>query len=140
MFSEDYENGLLYTSECHEKIEMMKQEFNKICADCLPLFINLETYEKQSLYMCEYEQMLQADTSLLHPENGFYTFPADIIRKKEKEHTAPKRLAQLLIKRTEIFRERLRKSKALEIISLTEGHSKSSPCHFNILYTILHKF
>ncbi|KUO64314.1 MAG: hypothetical protein APF84_09765 [Gracilibacter sp. BRH_c7a] len=118
VFSEDYENGILYTSECQETIELMNAEFTKICDDCLPLFINLETYEKQSLYMYEYERMVQAATSLLHPENGFYTFPADIINKKVKEHALAKEHAQLLIKRTEIFCERLKKSKALEIISL----------------------
>ncbi|SET82665.1 Helix-turn-helix [Natronincola peptidivorans] len=118
VFSEDFENGILYTAESSEIIKIMNEEFTKICNDCLPLFINLETYERQSLYMYEYEHMVQASTSLLHPENGFYTFPADIIRKKEKEHTAPKGVAQLLLKRIELFHQRLQKSKALEIVSL----------------------
>jgi len=117
-FSGDYENGLLYTSQCLGAIELLNQEFNKICGDCLPLFYNLETYEKQSLYMYEYEHMVQAATSLLHPENGFYTFPADLIMRKEIEHALPKEHVQILIKRIETFNERLKKSKALEIVSL----------------------
>ena len=117
-FSEDYENGLLYTSQCQGAIELMDQEFTKICDDSLPLFLNLENYEKQSLYMYEYEHMLQANTALLHPENGFYTCPPSIIKKKEKEKLIPKDHAQLLTKRIAIFRDRLKKSKALEIVSL----------------------
>lgn len=117
-FSEDYENGLLYTSQCQETIELMNEEFTKICDDCLPLFVNLKTYEKQSAYMYEYEQLLQSNTSLLHPENGFYTLPIDIIKKKEQEKAIPKEYTQILIKRMETFRERLKKSKALEIISI----------------------
>ncbi|GMQ62853.1 hypothetical protein [Vallitalea maricola] len=118
VFSEDYENGLLYTSKCQASIQLMNEEFNKILKDCLPLFINLETYEKQSLYMYEYEHILQADTTLVHPENGFYTFPIELIKEKEREQIIPKEIAQILIKRMETFRKRLKKSKALEIISL----------------------
>ena len=118
IFSEDYENGLLYTSKCNEAIQMMNDEFTKICDDCLPLFLNLETYENQSIFMYEYERMVQEDTSLLHSENGFYTFPAEIINKKQKEYNLPKEHAQLFIKRIELFKERLVKSKAQEIISL----------------------
>lgn len=117
-FSEDYESGLLYTSKCKESIGLMNEEFTKICDDCLPLFVNLETYEKQSLYMYEYEQMVQLNTSLLHPENGFYTFPIGLARKKEQEKVIPKEHAQILIKRIETFCERVEKSKALEIISI----------------------
>ena len=68
--------------------------------------------------MYEYEHMVQAATSLLHPENGFYTFPADLIMRKEIEHALPKEHVQILIKRIETFNERLKKSKALEIVSL----------------------
>ncbi len=118
VFSEDYENGLLYTSKCQEPIQLMNEEFNKIGNDCLPLFINLETYEKQSRYMYEYEHILKADTTLVHPENGFYTFPIDLIKKKEKEQPVLKEITQILIKRMENFSMRLKKSKALEIISL----------------------
>lgn len=118
VFSEDYENGLLYHSQCEKAIGLMNEEFTKICNDCLPLFYNLETYEKQSQYMYEYEHMVQANTAILHPENGFYTFPADIIRKKEKEKIIHKEHAQILIKRIELFRERLKKGNALEIIPL----------------------
>ncbi len=68
--------------------------------------------------MYEYEHMVQADTFLLHPENGFYTFPIDLIKRKERELVLPKEHTQILIKRMETFCERLKKSKALEIISL----------------------
>lgn len=118
IFSEDFENGILYNSQCQETIELLNEEFIKICADSLPLFFNLKTNENQSLYMSEYEQMVQAETSLLHPENGFYTFPIDIVKKKGKEQNIPKEYTELLIRRMKIFRERLKKSKALEIISL----------------------
>jgi len=118
IFSEDYESGLLYTSRCEEAIQMMNNEFTKICDDCLPLFLNLETYENQSLFMYEYEQMVQEDTLLLHPENGFYTMPSDIINRKQKEYNLPIEHAQLFIKRIETFRERLAKCKSQEIISL----------------------
>jgi len=117
-FSEDYENGLLYTSQCQETIELMNEEFSKICDDCLPLFFNLQTYEKQSLYMYEYEQMVQLSSSLLHPESGFYTIPLALARKKAQEKVVPKEHAQILIKRIETFCERVEKSKALEIISI----------------------
>jgi transcriptional regulator with XRE-family HTH domain len=118
IFSEDFENGILYNSQCQETILLLNEEFTKICADSLPLFFNLKTNENQSLYMFEYEQMVQAETSLLHPENGFYTFPIDIVKKKAKEQNIPKEYTELLIRRMKIFRERLKKSKALEIISM----------------------
>lgn len=118
IFSEDYENGILYSSKCEEVIQMMNEEFTKICDDCLPLFLNLGTYENQSFFTYEYEKMVQEGTSLFHPENGFYTIPTEIINKKQKEQNLPKKHAQLLIKRIETFRERLGKGKALEIISL----------------------
>lgn len=119
IFSEDYENGLLYTNKCEDAIQMMNDEFTKICNDCLPLFINLETYENQSLLMYEYERMVQEGTYLLHPENGFYTIPIEIINEKQKEHNLPKEHAQVLIKRIDIFQERLMKSNVQEIISLS---------------------
>lgn len=118
VFAADYESGLLYTSPCTQAIELLNKEFSKICADCLPLLINLETYAKQSLYIYEFEHMVQADTSLLHPENGFYTVPVDLIRKKVVELNFPKEFAQILIQRIKIFRERLKTSKALEIVSM----------------------
>ena len=118
VFSEDCENGILYTSRCREIIALLNEEFNKVCADCLPLFFNLENYERQSLFMYEYEQMIKADTVLLSPENSFYTLPVDLIRKKASEQYLPKEEAQAIIKRVETFRERLKKNKALEIVSL----------------------
>jgi transcriptional regulator with XRE-family HTH domain len=118
VFSPDFESGILYTSKFEPVIELLNKEFRKILKDCLPLFVNLETYEKQSLYMFGYEQMIQVDTSLLHPENGIYTFPIDIIHKKVAEQRLPKEFGQLLSKRIELFKKRLEKSKALEIISL----------------------
>lgn len=118
VFSADYENGLLYTSKSQKTIEMMNEEFTKISDDCLPLFVNLQTYEQQSAYMYEYEQLTQTSTSLLHPEIGFYSMPFDILRKKEQEQFIPHNYAQILIKRMEAFRERLEKSRSLEIISI----------------------
>ncbi len=133
-FSEDYENGLLYTSKCYESIQLMNEEFNKIQNDCLPLFINLETYEKQSNYMLEYEHIVQVETSLVHPENGFYTFPIDLLR--QKEHAPIKEHAEILLKRIEIFRERLKKSKSLEVISLKGLKNFAATGHFLIYKNI----
>jgi transcriptional regulator with XRE-family HTH domain len=116
-FTQDYENGILYTSFASETIKLLNEEFDKICSDCLPLFFNLENYEKQSLYIYQYEYMVQADTILLKPENSWYAIPADLLKKKEIEQTLPKAHAQTYIKRIENFQERLTRNKALEIIS-----------------------
>ncbi len=117
-FSKDLENGIFYDSKCQNVIKLMNEEFEKICDDCLPLFYNLETYEKQSQYMYDFEHMVQAETAILHPESSIYTITSDIIRKKEKEKLIEKKHAQLLIERIELFQERMKKGKALEIISL----------------------
>ncbi len=115
-FSEDYENGLLYTAKCQESIQLMNEEFDKIQKDCLPLFINFETYEKQLNYMLNYERIVQLETCLVHPENGFYTFPIDFFEKINQ--ISEKKYSNILKERIEIFNYRLKKSKFLEIISL----------------------
>ena len=104
-FSEDYENGLLYTSKCQESIQLMNEEFDKIQKDCLPLFINFETYEKQLNYMLNYERIVQLETCLVHPENGFYTFPIDFFEKINQ--TSEKKYSNILKVRIEIFNNRL---------------------------------
>lgn len=114
--SSDFENGLYFNAR--HVVAMMTNEFDKIMKDSLPLFINLHNLFELSKYMYEFEKTTYTDTYLLHPENGFYTFPIEIIRKISKKFKLQNEIESIIINRLMTFRKRLETNKAIEIISL----------------------
>lgn len=116
--SSDYEKALYFSKETEKSIKMMLEEIDKIQKDSLPLFINLHNLPEMIVYMKEFEKDVNIDTFLIHPENGFYSFPIKIIKKMVKEANLTKEIAGDLAKRIHTFRERLKSNKAVEVTTL----------------------
>lgn len=114
--SSDFESALFFGNKANQVVVELIEEYNKVLKDSLQLFINFKNPIDQFEYLKRYEVPLEK--FLLHPEQGFYTFPIDVLKSKAAEYDNTEAMGNILKERLKIFKENLEQGKFTEIIPL----------------------